>query len=145
LLVAPPAPLSEILPKARLLVHHGGIGTAADALREGVPQWLFPSAHDQADNAQRLVDLGVGRRFEADPTPAVLAAAAMALARSEHQARAEALKDRLTHEPDGIDRLATWVMSDAERFPAHVHGTASFRADRGHRSAPRPALPTEAS
>jgi rhamnosyltransferase subunit B len=145
LLVAPPAPLSEILPKARLLVHHSGIGTAADALLAGVPQWLFPSAHDQADNAQRLVDLGVGRCFEADPKPAVLADAAMALARSEVQSSVAVLKDRLTHEADGIDRLATWVMSDAEGSRAHVQATASFRDDRGHGSAPRPTIHTEAS
>jgi rhamnosyltransferase subunit B len=112
---APLAPLGEILPRARLLVHHGGIGTAADALRAGVPQWLFPTAHDQADNAQRLVDLGAGRRFEAGTTPAVLADAASALSRSGLRARALTLQSRLRDEPDGIDRLADEVMADARQ------------------------------
>jgi rhamnosyltransferase subunit B len=118
LMTAPPSPLSEILPKASLLVHHGGIGTAADALRAGVPQWLFPSAHDQADNAQRLVDLGVGRRFGADAQPAVLAEAAMPPAWLSLQVNLQALKLRLAAEPDGIDRLAEWVMTDLPHFAA---------------------------
>jgi len=145
LLMAPPSPLSEILPKARLLVHHGGVGTAAEALRAGVPQWLFPSAHDQADNAQRLFDLGVGRCFEADPKSAALADAATALARSGLHARAQALKARMADEPDGADRLATWVMADLEHFPRHSAAAASFRADRGPRSESWPTTTTEAS
>lgn len=145
LLTAPPSPLSEILPKARLLVHHGGIGTAAEALRAGVPQWLFPSAHDQADNAQRLCDLGVGQCFEADPKPAALADAATALARSGLHARAEALKQRLADEPNGVDQLATWVMDDVQRGPRPSNAASSVRADRIHRSAPWPINNTEAS
>lgn len=145
LMTAPPSPLSEILPKARLLVHHGGIGTGAEALRAGVPQWLFPSAHDQADNAQRLADLGVGRRFEGDAKPAALADAVAALAWPGLQARAELIKARLAADPDGTDRLAAWVMADVERLPRHDAAAAFFRADRGTRSDPWPATTTEAS
>ena len=35
------------------LVHHGGIGTSAQALAAGIPQLLMPQAHDQPDNAAR--------------------------------------------------------------------------------------------
>jgi rhamnosyltransferase subunit B len=52
-------PLSRILPSASALVHHGGIGSAAAALRAGVPQLVIPFAHDQPDNAARLCRLGV--------------------------------------------------------------------------------------
>ena len=54
-------PFAGILPRSRALVHHGGIGSCAQALHAGVPQLLMPMAHDQFDNAACLQRLGVGR------------------------------------------------------------------------------------
>ena len=54
-------PFSRVLPRAAALVHHGGIGTTAQALAAGIPQLVMPLAHDQPDNAARLERLGVGR------------------------------------------------------------------------------------
>lgn len=59
------APLSQILPYASCLVHHGGIGTTAQAFRAGVPQVITPLAHDQYDNAARVKALGVSTTVEA--------------------------------------------------------------------------------
>jgi UDP:flavonoid glycosyltransferase YjiC (YdhE family) len=53
-------PLEQILKRASALVHHGGIGTCAQALKAGVPQLIHPMAYDQFDNAWRLQQLGVG-------------------------------------------------------------------------------------
>jgi rhamnosyltransferase subunit B len=53
------APFSELLPRAKAIVHHGGIGTAAHALRAGLPQVVVPMSFDQPDNAARLERLGV--------------------------------------------------------------------------------------
>jgi UDP:flavonoid glycosyltransferase YjiC (YdhE family) len=53
-------PFSQLLPKAAALVHHGGIGTTAQALSAGVPQLIMPLAHDQFDNAARVKRLEVG-------------------------------------------------------------------------------------
>ncbi|HVS39576.1 MAG TPA: nucleotide disphospho-sugar-binding domain-containing protein [Gemmataceae bacterium] len=53
------APFSQVLPHAAVLVHHGGIGTAARALAAGVPQLVVPIKNDQFDNARRLERLGV--------------------------------------------------------------------------------------
>jgi len=55
------APFSAVLPRAAALVHHGGIGTAAQALAAGRPQLVMPMTFDQPDNAARLQRLGVGR------------------------------------------------------------------------------------
>jgi rhamnosyltransferase subunit B len=55
------APFSLLLPRVAALVHHGGIGTSAQALRAGVPQLVTPHAFDQPDNASRLARLGVAR------------------------------------------------------------------------------------
>ena len=53
------APFSVLLPRAAAFVHHGGIGTSAQALRAGVPQLVAPCSYDQLDNAARLEKLGV--------------------------------------------------------------------------------------
>jgi rhamnosyltransferase subunit B len=58
--VEPYAPFGWLLPRARALVHHGGIGSCAQALRAGIPQLIAPRAYDQFDNAMRLERLGVG-------------------------------------------------------------------------------------
>src|SRR5262249_30876188 len=47
-------PFSDVLPKAACVVHHGGLGTSAQALKAGVPQLVMPIAYDQADNAVRM-------------------------------------------------------------------------------------------
>lgn len=78
-------PFSRVLPHAAALVHHGGIGTTAQALAAGIPQLVVPMAHDQFDNAARLVRLGVARsvplkRFRAAPA-------------------ADALRDLITSQP----------------------------------------------
>ena len=53
------APFSEVFPLAACVVHHGGIGTSAQAMQAGVPQLVMPLAFDQADNAARMKRLGV--------------------------------------------------------------------------------------
>jgi UDP:flavonoid glycosyltransferase YjiC (YdhE family) len=57
----PYVPFSAVLPRCAALVHHGGIGTLAQALAAGIPQLTMPMGFDQPDNATRLVRLGVGR------------------------------------------------------------------------------------
>jgi UDP:flavonoid glycosyltransferase YjiC (YdhE family) len=53
-------PFSELLPRAALLVYHGGVGTMAQTIRAGIPQLVVPSGHDQFDNAWRIEQLGLG-------------------------------------------------------------------------------------
>ncbi|HWP52586.1 MAG TPA: nucleotide disphospho-sugar-binding domain-containing protein, partial [Pyrinomonadaceae bacterium] len=55
------APYSEVLPKACAIVHQGGVGTTGQGLRSGKPVLILPHAHDQFDNAARVVRLGCGR------------------------------------------------------------------------------------
>jgi UDP:flavonoid glycosyltransferase YjiC (YdhE family) len=54
-------PYSRLFPYAEVIVHQGGIGTTAQALRAGRPQLIVPFFGDQPDNAARIVRLGVGR------------------------------------------------------------------------------------
>lgn len=71
------APLSVVLRRSAVLVHHGGIGTAAQGLATGVPQLVMPMSFDQPDNALRLARLGVARwlspaRFTSDRVASAL-------------------------------------------------------------------------
>ena len=68
-------PLQKLLPRCRALVHHGGIGTAALAYAAGIPQVVTPFAHDQFDNAQRVVVSGCGVRLDRPLQPQALARA----------------------------------------------------------------------
>jgi rhamnosyltransferase subunit B len=56
----PYVPLRALLPRVAVLVHHGGIGTTAEALHAGTAQLVVPLAHDQFDNGVRVEALGVG-------------------------------------------------------------------------------------
>jgi UDP:flavonoid glycosyltransferase YjiC (YdhE family) len=55
------APYSQIFPHACAIVHQGGIGTTAQALRAGRPTLVMPYSHDQPDNAARVNRLGTSR------------------------------------------------------------------------------------
>ena len=82
----PYVPLRPLLPRAAALVHHGGIGTTAEALRAGVPQVIVPLAYDQFDNAARVQALAAGAMVPggaAGAEPRALAAALRRVLASE--------------------------------------------------------------
>jgi len=55
------APYQSLLPRARIVVHHGGVGTTSQGLLAGVPTLIVPFAFDQADNAGHASRLGTSR------------------------------------------------------------------------------------
>ncbi len=62
------APHAAVFRRAAVVVHQGGVGTTAEALRSGKPMLVVPFSHDQPDNARRICRLGSGlmlprRRF----------------------------------------------------------------------------------
>jgi rhamnosyltransferase subunit B len=80
----PYAPHEAVFARASAIVHQGGVGTTAQALRSGHPSLVVPFAHDQFDNAERVRRLGVG----------------LWLSRGKYSARtAEAALRRLLGEP----------------------------------------------
>ena len=98
-------PLRALLPYVAALVHHGGIGTTAEALRAGTPQLVVPLAHDQFDNAARAEALGVGRSLHAARlSPRRLAAALRRVADEGIALRAKAVSTHFQL-PDGFDAL----------------------------------------
>lgn len=91
-------PHGPLLGQAAAVVHHGGAGTTAQALRAGRPQLVVPFMADQPDNAARLVRLGVARalhhrRFTAKRAAAHLRALLREPAYAEAAAGAAAVMD----------------------------------------------------
>lgn len=78
LLVADYVPHHLLFPSASVIVHHGGAGTTAQALRAGRPALIVPIAHDQPDNAARVVRLGAARVLDTRRYSATRAARAIA-------------------------------------------------------------------
>jgi rhamnosyltransferase subunit B len=60
ILCVPYAPHSLLMPRAKANIHHGGIGSCAQALRAGKPQIITPVFGDQFDNARRIERMGAG-------------------------------------------------------------------------------------
>ena len=56
------APHGLLFPRAKGIIHHGGIGTVAEALRSGAPQLILPFSVDQPFWAHRLHGLGYALR-----------------------------------------------------------------------------------
>lgn len=111
----PYVPLAALLPHAAALVHHGGIGTTAEALRSGTPQLIAPFAWDQFDNGARIASLGVGMVIPAKGLQArKLARSLQILCDSESiRAQCSQLASRFTppHDPVAlcieVERLAS--------------------------------------
>lgn len=110
--------LDALMSQTRLIVHHGGIGTLAQALRAGIPQVIIPSRFDQPDNARRVADLSVGVVVTQPPDPDRLAAA---IARADEDPRyrttARTLGQRLAEE-HGLETAAEAICAAFEPWRA---------------------------
>lgn len=60
ILAVPYAPYSRVFGKAAAVVHQGGSGTTAQALRAGRPMLIVPYGWDQPDNGARVQRMGAG-------------------------------------------------------------------------------------
>jgi rhamnosyltransferase subunit B len=109
-------PLSALLPHAAAIVHHGGIGTTAEALRAGTPQLITPFAWDQFDNGARIALMGVGMVLHANGLrPRKLANQLQKLCTSESvrgQCALSASRFVPPHDPIAICRqVERWVLA----------------------------------
>jgi rhamnosyltransferase subunit B len=55
----PSLPFATLMPRVAAVIHHGGIGTVARAIRSATPQLVLAMGADRPDNAQRLQKLGI--------------------------------------------------------------------------------------
>lgn len=113
----PSVPFKRVFLRAAAVVHHGGVGTCAIALRAGVPQLTAPAGFDQFDNASRLEDLGAGaslplRRFR---RPSAERALARVLGDGSMRARCADLAAR-DGVADGAERAADLIEETYREF-----------------------------
>ena len=101
--VAEYAPYSALFPRARLVVHQGGVGTTAQCLRAGRPMLIMPYSHDQPDNARRMKRLGVARVIQRSSYKSwrVARAVRALMENSEYEQNAQAAARELANE-DGV-------------------------------------------
>jgi MGT family glycosyltransferase len=116
---------ARLLPRCAALVTPGGAGTIVAALTAGVPLVVVPTTWDKPDNAQRVVEAGVGVRLSPRRcTPARLwAAVEQVLARPAYRERARRMAALMAAAPGPagaaalLERLAA---SDAAAKPTEV-------------------------
>ncbi|MCB9459256.1 MAG: glycosyltransferase family 1 protein [Anaerolineaceae bacterium] len=59
------APFEHVLPRSRLMIHHGGMGTTHHAIVHGVPQIVVPHAADQRIQGRRVAQAKLGLNLTA--------------------------------------------------------------------------------
>jgi rhamnosyltransferase subunit B len=96
-------PYSQIFPHACAIVHQGGIGTTAQALRAGRPTLIMPYSYDQPDNAARVKRLGTSRTIERKHyTAAIVAKELKALLENPNYATKAAEIGRIIQMENGV-------------------------------------------
>jgi MGT family glycosyltransferase len=99
-------PQLAILKKAKLLVSHAGMGTTMEALAMGVPILGFPQTPEMTINADRIAELGLGRRGTPDISAGELRAAVLEVAGDASVARALAEMREHIQKAGGAPRAA---------------------------------------
>jgi rhamnosyltransferase subunit B len=124
-IAVPYAPFSELFPRAAVVVHQGGSGTTAQALRAGHPTLIMPCGFDQPDNAARVKRIGAGltvsrNRYDAQTAAKTLRRLLTDPGYAENAARiARQLEreDGLCGACDAIEQL----LANAAQSPVELH------------------------
>ncbi|AXC14730.1 UDP-glucose:sterol glucosyltransferase [Acidisarcina polymorpha] len=118
MIAVPYASFSNLFPHAAAIVHQGGSGTTAQALRAGRPSLIMPCGFDQPDNAARVQRMGAGLTLSRNRYTASNAAKVLEklLDDPQYSSKAEQIGDRLRAE-NGIghacDAIEALFMRDA--------------------------------
>jgi rhamnosyltransferase subunit B len=125
-------PFREIFPHCAAILHHGGIGTTAEALAAGVPQLIIPLGFDQLDNGARIKKLGVGLHL---PSKHNLVPNHRTLSKSDYAKITTALKRMLSGEfrPACIEISRRLQSENAlEMAAGHIESVAMCDSPRTH-------------
>jgi UDP:flavonoid glycosyltransferase YjiC (YdhE family) len=117
------ASFSQLLPHCGAIIHHGGVGTTAQALAAGIPQLIMPLAFDQPDNAARIKKLGSGDWVKPSSTVSRIAEKLSRILSGPMKERARTFRECLK----GVDSCAVavnWIEAEsklAEQAPRATH------------------------
>jgi rhamnosyltransferase subunit B len=104
------APFDKLFPYARALIHNGGIGTIALAMRARLPQIIVPFAYDQFFNGMRLALLGACVVVRRKRSGAELARALNAVvSNSSAAAQCAELQTRTDASSNGLQQMVQHV------------------------------------
>lgn len=120
-LALPFAPFSSIYPRCAVVIHHGGMGTTAQALRAGTPMLIAPWGFDQFFIGQQVERLGAGHWIDRKRTSTARMAELLRrlLEEPRYAEHARALAARIARE-DGVGTLATALEALLTRTLAHT-------------------------
>jgi rhamnosyltransferase subunit B len=104
------APYAQVFPRAAAIVHQGGIGTTAQAMRAGTPTLIMPYSHDQPDNARRVEKLGTSKTLGRDRYRSTTVAPLLKtlLEDPSYRQRAQLVSKQIKQE-DGIDGVVVAI------------------------------------
>ena len=114
------APYQSLLPRASVVVHHGGVGTTSQGLLAGVPTLIVPFAFDQSDNAEHARRLGASRTLYRNSYRASRVERELRelLERPEYRRKAVEISNKLKQE-DGPARAADLIENVHGPTPQH--------------------------
>jgi len=119
----------DLLPRCAAIVTTGGPATVIAALKAGVPLIMVPTFWEKSDNAQRVVEAGVGLRLSPRHcTPDRLRAAVTRLLSEPHFRKNAQDMARLLAQAPGPPRAAELLEALVRRAPAHEHTREEFSA-----------------
>lgn len=112
ILSVPYAPYAQVFPSAAVIVHQGGSGTTAQALRAGRPMLFVPWGWDQPDNGARVERRGAALCIpKGRYSPETAAAALDRLRRDARFAKAAAEASAQIHGEEGLAGAAASIES----------------------------------
>ena len=119
----------SLMPRASVVVHHGGVGTTSHGLLAGVPTLIVPFAFDQSDNAEHARRLGLSRTVYRDKYRATRVAKQLGklLHEPSYALRAKEVSWQLKQEngsaraADVIEQVLATTRDDIEE-PAYASG-----------------------
>jgi rhamnosyltransferase subunit B len=111
---------SQLFPHACAIVHQGGIGTTAQALRAGRPTLIMPYSYDQPDNAARVKRLGTSRTIDRSQYTAVRVARELQALLENHKYATKAAEfGRIIQMENGVNIACDAIEHQLKKIPFH--------------------------
>lgn len=111
------APHGWLLPRCKMVIHHGGAGTTAAGLSAGIPNIVVPFMGDQPFWGERVNAIGAGPKpiLVKDLSVEKLTGAIAEAGKKSLRKRAQAISQQLRSE-DGVGESIRWIEKYSNNF-----------------------------